>query len=216
MKLTPSLCLIIIYAVGIVGMISINPKDFNFIALTPFTLIASMFFLIWGEENKSNKVYIGLSLAAFFGWLIEAIGTNTGHVFGAYHYDPTLGWHIWNTPFTMAINWASLIYCTTLIAKEVPLKPQYKRLAIACIGAILMVFLDFFLEHVAIKYNFWRWEESSDNLFLIAPWQNYSSWWIISFVFIYCLYPYFENSKNNSAWILYMLQLIFFIVINFI
>lgn len=216
MKLTPNLCLIIIYTVGIIGMIVIDKAAFNFIALTPLTLIVSLALVIWGERNRSNQMYIGLALASFFGWLVEAIGTNTGSIFGAYDYGPTLGWHIWRTPFTMAINWASLIYCTTLIVKEIPLKPQFQRLMIACIGAILMVFLDFFLEPVAIKYDFWTWKENSDNLFLIAPWQNYTSWWIISFLFIYLLYPFFKNCENKSAWMLYTVQLIFFIVINFI
>ena len=213
-KLNAVACLIIVYSVGIIGMLT--PYRDSFILLTPFTLIASMAFLIWGEEKRHERLYIGLGLAAFFGWLIEALGTNTGAIFGAYTYGPTLGWHIWNTPFTMALNWASLIYCTTLIAKEIGFKPKFERLGVSIIGATLMVFLDFFLEPVAIRYNFWAWQENSNNLFLVAPWKNYTSWWLISFIFIISLYPFFKNCKNSAAWVLFLLQFIFFMALNFI
>jgi bisanhydrobacterioruberin hydratase len=217
MRLTPISCLLIIYAVGVAGMLTPWAKDF--ILLTPFNLVASLAFLIWGEENKNGKIWLALVLAGVAGWAVEAVGTNTGLLFGDYSYGGTLGWKIAETPIMMAVNWAMLIYIVISICNYFIFSWQQglcRRMVTAIIGATLMVSLDFLIEPAAVAFDFWRWEISNGNSFFVAPMQNYLAWWGISWVLIFGLQPLFIQNRNAAAAVLLLLQFVFFALLNII
>lgn len=215
MRLTPITCLLIIYAVGVAGMLTPWAKDF--ILLTPFNLVASLAFLIWGEENKSNKIWLGLALAGAIGWAVEAFGVSTGLLFGNYKYGDTLGWKIAETPIMMAVNWAMLIYIVVAICNYFIFSWQQgfcRRMATALIGATLMVSLDFLIEPAAVAFDFWSWQPNNGNSFFVAPAQNYLAWWGISFVIIIGVQPLLIQSRNAAAAVLLLLQFLFFALLN--
>ena len=71
----------------------------------------------------------------------------------------------------------------------------------------MMVFLDFFIEPVAIKYDFWSWTK------IVIPFQNYIVWYIVSFLFLMLFYSSNFKKENKLAPILFIIQLIFFITL---
>lgn len=215
MRLSPVICLLIIYTVGIIGVLT--PWSKEFMLLTPFNLLASLAFLIWAEKAKSNTIYIGLILAGVLGWAVEAVSVNTDVIFGAYSYGGTLGWGIVGTPLMMAVNWAMLIYASIAVCNYFIFSWQVgfcRRMMTSILSATMMVGLDFLIEPAAVKYDFWEWANVGQ--YFTAPLQNYLAWWGISFVLIFLLQPLFLQSKNSAGWVLLVLQAVFFGILYFI
>lgn len=211
MRLTANTCLLIIYTVGLLGMFSGYGSDF--IKLTPFNLLASLAFLIWGEEAKSNKIWLGLAIGGTLGWLVEVIGTQQGWLFGAYTYGATLGPKILATPLTMFVNWAMLLYAVVGTLNFFMFSWEHgfcRRLQTALFGATLMVLLDLLIEPIAVRYDFWTWQDARAGEWLTAPIQNYVAWWGISFVLLFALQPLWLRVRNSAAPLLLGLQFLFF------
>ena len=72
-------------------------------------------------------------------------------------------------------------------------------------GAALMVLLDFFMEPVAMQFDFWDWKDAA------IPISNYAGWFGLAFL----LHLYFQvtnvNKQNPLAPFVYLVQLLFFI-----
>lgn len=74
----------------------------------------------------------------------------------------------------------------------------------------LMTSLDYLVEPVAIKLDFWNWENE------IIPLQNYLMWFIKS-IFIHGLIYFFRPKINTKvSFIIIGTQLIFFGVLNLV
>jgi putative membrane protein len=76
------------------------------------------------------------------------------------------------------------------------------------IGALLMVFSDFWIEQLSQRLDFWYWKNNT------IPIQNYTAWFLFSFAFNFLFVRLQLNSTNKVAAVLFMLQLLFFIGLN--
>ncbi|MBL7882669.1 MAG: carotenoid biosynthesis protein, partial [Bacteroidia bacterium] len=76
------------------------------------------------------------------------------------------------------------------------------------LGASVLTFLDFFIEPIAIKYDYWTWQATE------VPTQNYIAWFIASFLFLLFFYILKFNKNNKIALLLYITQLLFFVFLN--
>jgi len=203
--------LICIYLVGITGMLS--PYADTFVLLTPLNLFVSLSLITLYQQPKDANFWIFITLSGLLGFIIEAIGTSTGVIFGQYSYGQTLGFKILATPLTMFINWATLMFCSLMLINQFNYK--LNKYIKSCLAALLMVFMDLFIEPVAVKFDFWSWQSAGINSFLVAPLQNYLAWFIISFVLYIFLTPLVNYYQNKAAVRLLYLQFIFFLVLNF-
>jgi putative membrane protein len=141
-------------------------------------------------------------LAGFF---IEVIGVNTGQVFGFYTYGTALGIKLWATPLLIGVNWLILVYCTGVFLETFNLKSQW---LFSALGAGILLGLDFLIEPVAIRFNYWSWFEG------VIPIQNYLGWYIFSF-FLFLFFSGLNfNKKNKAAVVLLFAQLCFFLALN--
>ena len=196
--------LIIIYAVGIVGIGIFNNQQI--ISLTPLNLMISLGIIIGFHEGSWKKLIAIIFICFTLGLLVEMLGVQTGMVFGQYEYGPVLGPKILNTPIMIGVNWAMLIYS---IGSTVNLFfPTWKFWFKAIYGAISMVILDYFIEPVAIVLNFWNWSET------VVPIQNYIAWGVISFLLFLIFFRSFEKESNKVAYALFILQCLFFGILN--
>lgn len=192
----------IIYLVGIIGFLTpaLNPL---FLKLTPWNLIAA-FVVAWVFHKKweLNHV-ITLIIIGILGFFVEMLGVKTGLIFGSYQYGNTFGAKWQGTPYLIGLNWAAMIFYTssTLVGRI------KHPLAIAFVGAGIMTIYDFFLEPVAMRYDFWDWKNN------IVPIQNYAAWFVISFIFLWLLHSTSKPIKNKMASALLAIQLVFFIVL---
>lgn len=195
----------IIYLVGIVGiLLPIHPE---FIRLTPLNLLVSLGTVLLFHPQWSRNTIIALSALFVLGFFAEVFGVNTGLLFGTYRYEEVLGWKIWGTPLMLGVNWMLLGYCSGVTVNQfLPLLKWWQKGPIA---AALMVFLDLFIEPVAIEYNFWEWPGN------VVPLQNYLGWYLVSLPLL-SLFAYLQGQiRNKVAIALLLMQLIFFAILAF-
>ena len=195
--------LTILYIVGIIGICS--PFQYYFLILTPINLLLTFFFIVKAHKNLNLENIVVLTILILTTWTIEAIGINTGEIFGAYGYGKVLGFKIFSTPPMIGINWAILVLGTGYWLKSIKIK---NTLLFSFLGAIIMTILDILIEPVAIKLDFWHWKTQT------PPLQNYLAWFIISFI-IFILFPkkYFNTKNDIAVWCL-GLQFMFFFILN--
>jgi putative membrane protein len=201
------------YVVGLGGLL-MPPLQPYFKLLSAFNLWVSLGILLLFHENY-QKSFIVFSIITFFaGFLIEVLGTNTGVVFGQYWYGTTLGFKIANVPIVLGANWLILIYCTGIVIQTIIDKfagsgyfsVLNTALSKSLLAALLMVGLDIFIEPVAIRLDFWQWNNN------IVPLQNYLAWFIISFLLTLYFFSLKSVIKNSIAFLMLLLQFLFFML----
>ena len=192
----------IIYVVGIAGFLipELNPL---FLKLTPWNLIAA-FVIAWIFHKKWELSHVltilGLGVAGFF---VEFIGVKPGVIFGSYSYGSTLGAKWQGTPYLIGLNWAALIlYTSSIFAGAVK-----SNLGRSILAAAVMTLYDFFMEPVAMKYDFWDWKDG------IIPIQNYVAWFLIALVFHLILNAIAKPIRNRMAASLFYIQFGFFLIL---
>lgn len=70
-----------------------------------------------------------------------------------------------------------------------------------------MTTYDFFMEPVAMRYDFWQWKNG------IIPLKNYIAWFVISFGMHLLVNSNVKPAKNRMASAMYLIQLGFFILL---
>jgi putative membrane protein len=196
----------LIFAMHLFGAIIIGGNLIkNFILLTPFNLIISLILILWTHEKLSKKFIIICLISFTTGFTFEFIGTSTGLIFGDYTYGQTLGFQIGHVPLIIGVNWLILVYSSAAIVNYF-LEESHVVLK-SIISAGLMVGLDFFIEPVAMRYDFWSWAND------IIPIQNYIAWFVIAF-FLLIITHRSMVIKNKIAITLFIAQSLFFIILN--
>ncbi len=192
----------IIYTVGLLGFIipSLNPL---FLKLTPLNIMGA-FVIAWVFHKKWEAKFVMLIITAgILGFFIEYAGVKTGVIFGSYTYGKTLGTGWQGIPYLIGLNWAALVFFTGALVSGRINNPWLGALA----AAVLMTVYDFFLEPVAMRYDFWSWKHG------IIPIKNYIAWFIISFGMHLLINSNVKPAKNRMAAAMYFIQLGFFILL---
>ncbi|CAA6829619.1 MAG: Unknown protein [uncultured Aureispira sp.] len=175
--------------------------------LSGFNMLLCAVLIFFSSTNWRTEAYLLVGII-IGGFTVEAIGVNTGLLFGTYEYGSELGPKIYGVPFVLGFNW----YCVVAASAHLVLKwfPTHLSLVVkAIMVGLLCVFLDYLIEPVAMKYNFWDWENS------LIPLFNYVCWFIFASIFagVYLL-----NVKllNSTAHVLFYIWMGFFFILNFI
>jgi bisanhydrobacterioruberin hydratase len=196
--------IIIFHIVGYVGFSNDALIDI-FKSLVPVHLLLMFGIALYFQPNW-NKAFIRFLLIVLFAsYLIEMIGTNTGLIFGEYTYGATLGYSLFNTPLLIGVNWFILVYCTGIGLQYFKIKNDWLA---ALIIAFVLTGIDYLIEPVAIRFDYWFWQESS------IPLQNYLAWFLISFAFGLLFRKSHFNKQNTPAIVILLVQTLFFILLN--
>ncbi|GAB3203059.1 putative membrane protein [Pontibacter aydingkolensis] len=194
--------LVIFHAVGFWGLLfSGEPAYFQ--NLTPMNLLLTNA-LLFAFHRSWNRAFILFAILVFaVGYFSEVVGVHTGLLFGDYTYGQALGLKVWEVPVLIGLNWLMLVYVTGHISNY----SNWHWIAKAILGAGLMVLLDYFIEPVAMRFDFWSWSQSD------IPLSNYVGWFIVAFI----LQLYFQKAafikRNRLALFVYFVQLLFFVSI---
>lgn len=191
------------YGISIPGLWLMRSRPDAYELSWIFTIL-SLSLLLFFHKPFSFKFLLAIFSVGILGWTFEAIGTNTGWVFGHYTYGNSLGPKIVGTPVSMIVNWMLSIYLVALALKS---KIQSKwKLAFA--GASLMVLYDILLEPVAIRLGMWSWMGGN------PPAQNYIAWFLLSFPLVMLIQHFVKRSENPLAIFLLVCQIVFFAALN--
>jgi bisanhydrobacterioruberin hydratase len=194
---------IIIYLVGIIGFMV--PQLRNIVVpLTPFTILSSLIVALAFENKLKFKSLLTLFIIGISGFFVEYIGVKTGVIFGTYTYGKTLGLG-WNgIPYMIGVNWLAIIYYTNNLSTYF----TKNRMIAACTAATFAILYDYFLEPVAMAYDFWQWSANE------IPIQNYVAWFLLSLCF--SLFYQYQNKpiKNKMATYIFLIQITFFTLLH--
>ena len=130
----------------------------------------------------------------------EWIGAQTGFPFGPYRYTDYFGWRVGGVlPVAIPLAWLVVLLCgRSLILR---LRPTSTRAELALGVAVVATLTDANLEAVAWKVrHYWNWyPDASPPLPTWPPFQNYFSWFGLSFVLAYALPPNYSLRPRSSS-----------------
>ena len=131
--------------------------------------------------------------AMLFGGAIEWIGAATGFPFGAYVYTEVLGPRVGLLPLAIPLSWYLVTAASLLTVQRAPV--SWNRWQEAGAAAVLATAYDGVMEPFAVKIkNYWWWATPE------IPWQNYASWWVVSFVICAALAPNAAALRQGRDW----------------
>ncbi|MEN8810113.1 MAG: carotenoid biosynthesis protein [Flavobacteriales bacterium] len=197
--------LIILHFVGLIGL-SLPEFRHLFLPLTPVNLLLTLVAFYKVNSDFSGKLLLLSFLIFLIGFSVEAIGVETGILFGNYAYGSPFGFKIFDTPVMIGVNWLFLALSSYGIVQFFTKKAFW----LIVLPPILMVGLDFLVEPVAMKLGFWGWEND------IIPIQNYIMWFVTS-LFIHVIIHWFSPKINSKiSFVIFGTQTVFFAVLNFV
>ncbi|WP_238395707.1 carotenoid biosynthesis protein [Pontibacter pudoricolor] len=192
--------LVIFHGVGFWGLM-FSGRPMHFQELTPLNLLLTNILLFSLHRNWNTPFILFAVIITIAGFMAEVVGVHTGLLFGQYSYGATLGTKLWDVPLLIGLNWLMLVYSTGTIVSKLKVNLFVKALT----GAALMLLLDFFMEPVAMQFDFWDWKGNT------IPLSNYAGWLGLAFL----MHLYFQVAaiyrQNPLAPFVYLVQLLFFI-----
>jgi putative membrane protein len=196
--------LVILYSVGIVG--ALLPLHPDFMLLTPANLLISLVLMLWNHPHWSQRTVVFLALCYVVGFGAEMFGVQTGLLFGDYAYGPVLGPKVLGTPLMIGVNWMMLAYASGVVANSLLQGSAWWWRAL--VASLLMVALDFLIEPVAMRFDFWDWEGG------IVPLSNYVGWFFVALPLVSVFAIYQASVRNKVAVGLFILQFVFFLTLG--
>jgi putative membrane protein len=166
--------MIIMFVVGFVGH-SLEQTLPWMLTLTPYFLfVFGVLAILPTLLEKNTGLYIWAAVVFVVTFLLEALGTATGKIFGAYTYGSTLGPQLFRVPVVIAFNWVLVILGALILARMI----TRKAVPAAFLGAAFAAGFDFLLEPTAMRLDYWNWTG------VTSPWgipiQNYVAWFLIA------------------------------------
>lgn len=216
-KINPLFLALLFHGTGVLGILFTPYKDW-FVSSTPLVLLF-MFLLLANTQLKSIKNFLlSFTIAFVISMATEIIGVNTGLLFGEYQYGPVLGPKILGVPWLIGLNWFVIVYCSgsfllqsiELIKSKlnIPLTRATSTTVVVLGGAAMATFFDFILEPVAVKLNFWTWNNGDIPLF------NYLCWFVVSAVLLRINLQLKQVNAHVFASSLLIIQAVFFLMLN--
>lgn len=195
---------LLFHAVGLAGFLNPAWREL-FITLVPFHLLLMFALMLISQQNYNPQFFLFLLIIYLAGFGIEYLGVHTGLIFGSYNYGETLGLKLAEIPLLIGLNWVLLIYTVGMTIRYLNFKNSFIQ---AALGAGILVLLDVLIEPVAIRFDYWTWQDGA------IPLQNYIAWFIVSFAGCLAFNRMKFEKQNPAAIVLLLAQFLFFISLN--
>jgi len=195
--------IVIFHVVGLAGFLipALHPY---FMKMVPFHLLLMFAIIIYTYVGDVKRLLLFVSGVFLCGWLVEVLGVHTGKIFGSYYYGDTLGYKIAAVPLLMGVNWVILIFSIGQMVKGFKIR---NSILASLIGAFMLITFDFFMEPVAMKFDYWQWD------WHIIPLQNYIAWFIVSVILLKFYYALGLKQQKYIGAAMFASQLVFFVVL---
>jgi len=234
-----ALIFVILFTFGGVLHFLPSTRSFAITLTESFLLVTNLLVtisILWNafvnKKITSNIFWIIVCYIITLG--LEVAGVMTGKIFGEYTYGSVFDWKIFDVPLIIGWNWVIVIASATILAKQIyiqflvkliiytknkdrivkllksPVAQYVQNVEIAFLASIIAVLVDYVLEPIAIKFDYWRWPSD------IVPLQNYLSWMAIAFIFSLISMWFKTELKSKLAVFFLFLQVIFFIFLSII
>lgn len=193
----------LIFIVGIFGHL-FSPLKQLMLSLTPITLLITGLVVFYKAfVDGKNKLLLWGIITYIFTLSVEVIGVKTGLIFGDYKYGETLGVKLFEVPLIIGFNWVLVILGSISLSKYLLKDVVLTSLA----ASSLAVVFDIVLEPIAIKLNYWSWQNG------LIPFQNYLAWFVIAFIASVFFLKLNLNFRSDISIHYFFIQLVFFIIL---
>lgn len=201
MKLKPSYLLAFLVFFHAVGVVLMTQATSN-ANLSWLNLLLCGGVIILTSSQKLKLLFWGVIIAGL-GFLAEYIGVHTHFLFGEYWYGKPFGWQFNGVPPLIGLNWFIIIYCSVDLAQRIGLK-GFLAIFIAALFALGM---DYLMEPIAMKLNFWDWKDGK------IPIYNYACWFGFALLFSWILIQ--KKIKTNITGMgIYFIWAAFFVILH--
>lgn len=192
---------VIFHVVGLVGIGVLHSE--TILQTTPLHLWL-MFALLLLSYKEQWRQYARWWIPAFIiGFGAEWVGVHTGLLFGSYTYTPVLGFAISAVPVLIGCNWVVVMTGSISLASKI----NNHKIITPAIAATIATAYDWVLEPMAIQLGYWKWNDGR------IPAYNYVCWWAVAFL-LSLLWQFCKIRPNKFGIILFMVQLLFFILLR--
>lgn len=195
--------IIIFHLVGLVGFL-IPALQPYFTKLVPFHLLLMFAIIVFTYNAAVKRLLLFVTGVFLCGYLVEVLGVHTGKIFGSYYYGDTLGYKIAAVPLLMGVNWVILIFSVGQMMKTLKIR---NSILASFLGALLLITLDYFIEPVAMKFDYWHWDWHE------IPGQNFVAWFIVSVILLKFYYALGLKQQKYIGITMFLAQLVFFVVL---
>jgi len=199
-----SLFMVLFHLVGLYGFLN-SELEVLFKALVPYHLLLMLALLVVSTGDYAVNIRIFAIIVYLSGFFIEVAGVNTGLIFGNYSYGDALGLKLFSTPLLIGVNWLILVYCTGVFLEQFKLNSS---LLFSLLGALILLGIDFLIEPIAIRFDYWSWTGGE------IPLQNYLGWYVFSFLLFGIFRRLDFQKQNKAAIVLLFAQAGFFLALN--
>lgn len=193
----------VFHIVGLVGFLVPATHPY-FMKMVPFHLLLMFAIIVFTYNGDVKRLSLFVCGVFLCGWLVEVLGVHTGKIFGSYYYGDTLGYKIAAVPLLMGVNWVILIFSIGQMMKSLKIR---NSILASLFGALLLIIFDFFMEPVAMKFDYWQWDWHE------VPLQNYIAWFIVSVILLKFYYALGLKQQKYIGTAMFVAQLIFFVVL---
>jgi putative membrane protein len=198
------LVLVILHLVGVVGILIPQTRSLV-LSLSAINLFLGFIVILLSEKKNLTGILVFSLIAFLIGYGSELIGVHTGALFGNYWYGANLGLKLMEVPLIIGINWGVLAITSASLTQKF-INNIYIKIGV---NSLLMVFFDFIMEPVAMKSDFWSWEKD------VIPIYNYVCWFFVALILQAIYLNFFKNRTNKVLNALFLIQLLFFTILNF-
>lgn len=195
--------LIIIYAIGFLGHLVLPIRGVMNLLTPPVLLITGILALRFTIKPLQKRFVAWFIVTFSITFAVEAIGVQTGKIFGVYQYSDILGPRVAGVPLIIGFNWAVVIYCSIRFAQCL----VKNKIGSSLLASGFTVAYDGVLEPVAFRLEYWYWQTGD------VPIQNYPAWWGLS-LFCIILYHLFKvHSDDRIPAFYYVIQFTYFLLL---
>jgi len=177
-----------------------------FIEKTPLNLFISLLLFFVSYPLVKKKQWLAFIIFFTLGMFAEWLGVKFSLLFGTYAYGANFGPKLDGVPLLIGCFWALLTFITSSMLDYTTL-PNWLKVIFA---SLLMLLLDFFMEHSAPTFDFWTFEGN------VAPLQNYVAWFGLALLFNSIIRIFNITGNKPFALHLYLAQLVFFMYFYFL
>lgn len=198
--MTGIVILVILYGVGLSGILLPTFRSLV-LPLSAYNLLIS-FLILLNSYRWKKEILFASFLVFLIGFFVEWVGVHTSLLFGTYWYGANLGAKIIDVPFIIGINWVMLTLVCSAIGKTL----VKSMLLQVVLSALLMTGMDWLMEPVAIKSDFWHWKNET------IPVYNFICWFAVSLLTNWIFVKIAKPTLNKTAITLFILLTLFFTI----
>ncbi len=194
--------IILFHLVGLSGVFIPQLKPLM-IQIVPWHLLLMFLLLLFTHRTFNGKLILFLLTIFVLGIAAEWIGIHKTWLFGNYTYGNTFGFKWQGVPLIVGINWFILVYSTGVLLQRIKTSNIVARLFY---GGLLLTLLDFFIEPVAVRDNYWHWTDGT------IPIKNYVTWFVLSVVMLFIFEKFKFKKQGLAGPVLLVAQFVYFVV----